>query len=56
MSESKERDDRVDPRAGHDETELVREDGVLVHTGEALEDLEQTVQAHRRNRSRRVAG
>jgi AbrB family looped-hinge helix DNA binding protein len=38
------------------EPDLVREDGVLVFTGEAVGDLEAAGEAHRRRRSRDVAG
>lgn len=38
-----------------DEPDLVREDGVLVFTGEAVGDLESAVEALRHRRSRDVA-
>lgn len=37
-----------------DQPDLVREDGVLVFTGEAVGDLESAVEAHRNRRSREV--
>ncbi|HUP43328.1 MAG TPA: AbrB/MazE/SpoVT family DNA-binding domain-containing protein [Thermoanaerobaculia bacterium] len=46
-----EREDRIVLRVQREETDLVREDGVLVYTGEAVGDLEQAVAAHRRGRS-----
>lgn len=42
----------LSPRA--DQPDMVREDGVLVFTGEAVGDLGGTVEAHRNRRSREV--
>lgn len=46
---------RVVLRVLRDEPDLVREDGVLVFTGEAAGDLEEAVAVSRRSRSRDVA-
>jgi len=48
-------EDRIVLRARREEPDLVREDGVLVYTGEPVGDLEQAVGAQRRSRSRGVA-
>jgi AbrB family looped-hinge helix DNA binding protein len=39
-----------------DEPDLVREEGVLVYTGEATGDLEDAVEQQRRHRLRRLGG
>lgn len=49
------KDDRIVLGVRRDEPDLVREDGVLVYTGEAVGDLDQAVDAQRRARSRDVA-
>lgn len=54
--EIEEREDRIVLSVRREEPDLVREDGVLVYTGEAVEDLEHAVEASRRSRSRGVAG
>jgi AbrB family looped-hinge helix DNA binding protein len=54
--EIEEREDGIVLSVRREEPDLVRENGVLVYTGEAVEDLEQAVEAHRRCRSRGVAG
>lgn len=53
--EIEEREDRIVLRVRRDEADLVREDGVLVYTGEAVGGLEQAVAAHRRGRAFDVA-
>jgi AbrB family looped-hinge helix DNA binding protein len=52
--EIEERDDQIVLSVRRDQPDLVREDGVLVYTGEAAGDLEQTVEAQRRSRVRDV--
>lgn len=47
--------DRIVLGVRRDEPDLVREDGVLVYTGEAVGDLDQAVDAQRRARSRDAA-
>ncbi len=53
--EIKERDDQIILRVRREEPDLVREDGVLVYTGEAVDDLEQAVEVQRRARSSEAA-
>ena len=53
--EIEEREDRIVLSVRREEPDLVREDGVLVYTGEAVGDLEEAVEAQRRSRSRDVA-
>lgn len=53
--EIEEREDRIVLTVRRDKTDLVREDGVLVYTGEAVGDLEQALEAQRRSRVRDVA-
>ena len=53
--EIQEQDEQIILRVRREEPDLVREDGVLVYTGEAVEDLEQAVEAQRRARSSAVA-
>lgn len=53
--EIEERDDQIVLSVRRDEPDLVREDGVLVYTGEAVGDLEQAVEAQRRSWVRDVA-
>jgi len=48
-------DDRIVLTVRREEPDLVREDGVLVFTGEAVGDLEGAVQRQRRLRSERAA-
>lgn len=48
-------DDRIVLRVRREEPDLVREDGVLVYTGEAVGDIEEAIEAQRRKRSREVA-
>lgn len=50
--EIEEREDQIVLSVRRDEPDLVREDGVLVYTGEAVGDLEQAVEAQRRARAR----
>jgi AbrB family looped-hinge helix DNA binding protein len=49
------KDDRIVLGVRRDEPDLVREDGVLVYTGEAVGDLDQAVDAQRRARWRDAA-
>lgn len=53
--EIEERDDQIVLSVRRDEPDLVREDGVLVYTGQAAGDLEQAVEAQRRARAREVS-
>lgn len=51
-----ERGDELLLSVRREQPDLVREDGVLVYTGEATGDLEDEVEAQRRDRMRRVGG
>ena len=53
--EIEERNDQIVLSVRREEPDLVREDGVLVYTGEAVGDLEQAVEAQHRSRGRDVA-
>ncbi len=46
---------RIILRVRRKEPDLVREDGVLVYTGEPVAEIEEAVEAQRRSRSRDVA-
>lgn len=54
--EIEEREDQIVLSVRRDEPDLVREDGVLVYTGEAVGDLERAVEAQRRARARDASG
>ena len=53
--EIEERDDQIVLSVRREEPDLVREDGVLVYTGEAAGNLEQALEAQRRSRLRDAA-
>lgn len=53
--ELEERDDQIVLSVRRDQPVLVREDGVLVYTGEAAGDLEQAVETQRSSRVRDVS-
>lgn len=54
--EIEEREGRIVLTIRREEPDLVREDGVLVYTGEAVGDLEQAIETQRRARSHDLAG
>lgn len=54
--EIEERDDGIVLSVRRVEPDLMREEGVLVFTGEATGDLERAVEDHRRRRLAHVAG
>jgi AbrB family looped-hinge helix DNA binding protein len=49
------RQDQVVLSVRRDEPDLVREDGVLVYTGEAVGDLEEAIAGQRRSRAREAS-
>ena len=53
--EIEERNDQIVLSVRREKPDLVREDGVLVYTGEAVGDIERAVEVRRRSRVRDVA-